>query len=272
LYRRQRMGKFVHCSYLFLSMYVFVLQSLRDSEPKTGKAVHDFLDKEKIANEFHEFKSKCELLTLLEKIKNDCIQMNVQPFVHFDCHGNNNGIGIITDGVRGQLITWKEVLDQFIEIYRASSKGSIVCMSSCNGFSATRMVGMGKACPYDHIVGSLIKIPFRKSLEAYKRFYKAVAAGTGIFEAGVAIHNAQDLKALQMMAVNRDTLWNLMIRGYERDQLTPEALEARKAYLLTELKRTFPNPLPAQLAELDYACSEAGQRELLAVFERRFFS
>ncbi|HEY4326349.1 MAG TPA: hypothetical protein VGN20_20350 [Mucilaginibacter sp.] len=254
-------------------MYIFVFESLRKSDPKTGKEVHDFLDTEKIANEFHRFNTKKELLDLLEIVKIKAAAEKIQPFVHFDCHGNQDGIGAVKLDATEEFIPWEDVLDKFIEIYQASQKKSIICMSSCKGFNASRMVAKAKPCPYDHVCGSFEEIGFDEAYRAYTRFYKNISSGISVFDAAVAIHQSADLKQVQFMAVNSQTLFKIMIDGYKADQLTEEKLAARKAHLLEVLKKNghpFPNKL--QLEYLDEACSIEGQQEILDRYKEVFFS
>ena len=103
-------------------MKIFVLESLREKDPKTGMYIHQFLDKKGISNEFHTFKTKQELINLLNAIKIKSASEDFQPFVHFDCHGNENGIAVVRNDNTEELITWKEIREQFREIYMASKR------------------------------------------------------------------------------------------------------------------------------------------------------
>ena len=103
-------------------MHIFVLQSLKKNDPKTGEQIHEYLNTEHISNEFHYFKSKEELLNLLELVKVKAATGNLQPFIHLDCHGNDQGIGAVTSDENVEMITWDDILDKSIEIYRSSNK------------------------------------------------------------------------------------------------------------------------------------------------------
>jgi hypothetical protein len=253
-------------------MHVFVLESLKATDPRTGKAIHRYLDKQGIGNTYLQFASKQVLFEILAKVKNTVAISGELPFVHFDCHGNNDGIAVITDGKKGELVTWAEILELFIDIYKTSKQGLVVCMSSCNGFHISRMVAMGKACPFDQLCGSLKKISFNKSMEAYKFFYKNVADGMPVFDAAIAIHHAAGLTELEFLSANKYSLWNLMVKGYERDHMTAQGIAAQKAKLLAALKAEFPEPNPAQLRWIDEACSIAGLQAIISDRERMFFS
>jgi hypothetical protein len=253
-------------------MHVFVLESLKTKDPKTGKAIHKFLGRENISSEYHQFTSITQLFDTLKHIETECLTKGLKPFVHFDCHGNGDGIAVITNGVNGELVQWAEILDQFIAIYRASNQGLVVCMSSCNGFHISRMVAMGKACPFDQLSGSLKKIPFGKSLQAYRLFYKRVFEGIPVFDAAVEIHHTAELSDVQFISANRATLWDLTYKGYVRDKLTPTALAAEKAELLAILYREFPNPSATQLNYIDQATSLNGKMQILADYQQTFLS
>jgi len=247
-------------------------QDQRTADPKTGELVHKFLDTENIANEFHRFASKQELLDLLELVKIESTTNQLQPFVHFDCHGNENGIGIVkTDGTE-EFMPWSEIQDSFIEIFQASKKRSVICFSSCEGFNAVKMVGKQKPCPYDHISGSFKKVGFAEAYEDYAEFYTGIANGKEIFQSAVDVHNDPTYRAVEFMAVNSSTLFELMMKGYQADQLKQDVLDARKARLLSLLKLTFPHPNREQLNALDYYCSVQGQQVLLENFKEIFFS
>jgi len=253
-------------------MYIFVFESLRENDPKTGEIIQTFLEKENIPSEFHHFHTRDELFALLEIVKVKASNADFQPIVHFDCHGNSDGIGAIGLDNREEFISWDDILDKFIEIYQASKKKSVISMSSCEGFNATKMIGKGKPCPYNYVCGSFGKISFEDSFKAFSKFYKNIQEGASIFDAAVAIHNNADLSHMNFMAIDSTTLFSMMMDGYIRDQLSEIKLAERKAYLLAILKITDPIPSPEQLDYLDKACSIEGHQQILDYYKYVFFS
>ena len=253
-------------------MYIFVFESLRHDDPKTGKKIHSFLESNEIPCEFHQYNSKEELYSFFELVKVKLSTEDIQPFIHFDCHGNSDGIGAVHLDKTEEFISWNDILDKFIEIYRASKKRLVINMSSCEGFNATKMVAKGKPCPYDHICGSFEKIGFEPSFQAFSKFYKAISEGMDIYDAGLLVHNDPELEQLNFISINSYTLFNNMIDNYKKEELSQEKLAARKAFLLQELKKTDPSPNKTQLEYLDSACSPEGQLEILDYYEQVFFS
>jgi hypothetical protein len=91
-------------------MKIFVLESLKQNDLKTGQLIHNYLDSKAALNEYHVFKSKIELLDILNVIKIESASENLKPFVHFYCHGNENGIGAIKPDESVELISWGEIV------------------------------------------------------------------------------------------------------------------------------------------------------------------
>lgn len=253
-------------------MHIFVLESLKKEDPKTGERIHEFLDEENISNKFHRFRTKEELFELLDIIQMKVVTEDILPFIHFDCHGNDDGIAAINDNDYLEFIAWGEILDKFIEIYKSSKKKSVISMSSCEGFNATKLVAKGKPCPYDYICGSFEKIKFDDSFNAFSTFYKNIEEGIDIFEAAVGIHNDPTLCHMNFMAIDSYTLFSTMIDNYKKEQLSQEVLSKRKLHLLEELLKTHPIPNKEQLDYLDRACSVEGQEEILQNYQNVFFS
>ena len=209
-------------------MKIFVLESLRVGDPKTGEFIHNFLDSKGFDNEYFEFRSKKELLNLLEKIKLSSSSNGIQPFVHFDCHGNNDGIGVVKVDSSEELITWDEIGDAFRDIYAASGKKSVICMSSCKGFNIIKLVAQLKPCPYDHVCGSFESISFSDSFYGYKKFYDLVISGKSYYDAAVEVHNDPQFIDLKFLGINSFTLFKMTVDGYIKLECTNERLAQKK--------------------------------------------
>lgn len=253
-------------------MYVFVLESLRNENLKTGEILHNSLANAGIPSNFRTFQNKDELMDLLDIIFKATIEENLKPFIHFDCHGNSKGIAAVNLSQKEEFIPWAFIRDKFIPIYKASAGQSVICLSACEGFSASAMVATGKPCPYYYIVGSFRKIPSRKSLEAFLEFYQKIWQDNNIWETAVAINNSAIYKDLEFMAVNRDTIWDLLRKGYLNDLSSPGYLAMRKASLLKQLKTSKEKLTADQQMFIDKAFTKEWQENKLNEYQRIFFS
>ena len=249
-------------------MKIFILESLRKNDPKTGEMVHNFLNKNGIENEFRIFRSKKELIDLLEAIKIKTAADHIQPFVHFDCHGNDEGIGVVMKNEKEELITWKEIRTMFRDIYMASKQKSVICMSSCEGFNMVKLVAQCEPCPYDYVCGSFEKISFEDSYHGYTKFYELILNGKPIFEAAVEVHNTEIEPNLKFLGINSMTLFKLAIDGYIDKECTAEKLEQRKI----NIKKKFGSMTESQMDSLEYIYSLEGQKEILERCAATFFS
>ena len=246
----------------------YILQSLRPADRKTGKEIYDSL-KDKCDMFFKEYQTKQGLLDILEYIKVDIQTTDKIPFVHFDCHGNENGIGVVkTDGTE-ELIAWTEIGDIFREIYLASSKKSIACFSSCKGFNSIKLVPEFKACPFDYVAGSFEKIGFNDSFEAFKEFYEQIISGIDIKPAAYHIHSKYD--KMKFVCFSANVLFELGSKSYLELKMTKEELEKHKQIAIKALG-SVENLNPQQKAYLEYAYSEQGQKDYIEKWRRIFFS
>lgn len=252
-------------------MKIFILESLRKDDPKTGQLIHQFLDKNGFENEFFNFHSKQELFDSFDKIKVKCSAGSFQPFVHFDCHGNDEGIGVVIDDNNEELITWTEIHAAFRDIYISSHRKSVICMSSCEGFNAVKLVARKEPCPYDFVCGSFEKISFADGYVGFQKFYQLVLSGKTVYDAALDVHNDVDLVKLKFIGLNSVTLFNLAIDGYLRKECTPEKLVQKKAYYKIIIEQDAPiNQI--QMDYLNKAFTIEGQRQILLEFANVFFS
>ena len=252
-------------------MKIFVLESLREKDPKTGKYVHEFLDTKGIENEFHTFNTKQELIDLLGTIKIKAASEDFQPFVHFDCHGNENGIAVVKKDGTEELITWKEIRTEFRNIYMTSKQKAVVCMSSCQGFNAVKMVAQCEPCPYDHVCGSFEKISFADSYNGYRKFYELILDGKTIFDAAVEVHNDDEFKKMKFLGINSKTLFKMAIDGYLEKECTEEKLNQKKE-LYQRILGQYGTLNDNQKEYLEKAFSLEGQKVIIERCAETFFS
>jgi hypothetical protein len=251
---------------------IFILESLRAKDPKTGEEVYSYLKSKKIESTFFCFKSVLELQNILTLIKVECSNSKKVAFVHIDCHGNEKGIGVVKDDESEELIKWDDLSDIFRSIYLATNRKSVICLSSCNGFNAMKMVAYNRPCPYDHICGSLEKISFSDSLKGYKLFYNLIALGKSIYDSAVEVHNNKNFKNLKFIGLNAKTLFQLAIDGYIKKECTIEKLEERKGRAIKELTDSGNRLSKEQISVLNISFSLEGQKEILNKYIDTFLS
>ena len=215
-------------------MKIYILESLRINDPKTGEMIHNDLTHKGFNNEFNLFKTKKKLFSILTKIKNDILKNNSQPVIHFDCHGDNEGICVI-NGKNEVLITWEELRIKFRELQIASGSRTVICMSSCEGLNVAKLVAAKEPCPYEFVCGSMEEIRFDLSLNAYIKYYDSIFSGKSFFDSAVDVSNMDDFKELKFIGVSSSKLFDLAVKGYIEFNCTPTLLASRKQKIINQL-------------------------------------
>lgn len=246
----------------------YILESLREGEPKTGELLYETF-KATADFAYIPFNSKEKLFEILDFIKLETIATNKKPFVHFDCHGNENGIGVVYADKSEKLIVWNEISEAFRTIYKSSAKHSVLCMSSCEGFNAIKLVTEKLSCPYDYVSGSFEKIGFKDSFDGYKKFYELAIAGSELVKAGIEVHKSFD--KLKFVCLSSSQLFEIAEKGYLNTKTSKEEVEKEKAKTIANASKVD-KLTPEMLAYIDYAYSDAGIAEYMQEWRKIFFS
>ena len=110
------------------------------------------------------------------------------PLLHISAHGNSNGI-VLSNGYQ---ISWHELRAHLRPLNEALAGTLIVCMSSCEGYSGTRMAMYPKdpALPYLALVGCATKPIWGETAVGFATLYHQLARGEHIESAVAAMRTA----------------------------------------------------------------------------------
>jgi hypothetical protein len=110
------------------------------------------------------------------------------PILHISAHGFADGIQLCS----GEILTWAELRNLLVPINRALSGSLIVCMSTCEGHSGSRMamVEGESEHPYYAIVGNISQPTWPETAVAFTTLYHLIANGRYLTDAVVAMRAA----------------------------------------------------------------------------------
>jgi len=110
------------------------------------------------------------------------------PLLHISAHGDSNGIGLSN----GYHMTWNELRSHLRPINEALNGTLIVCMSSCEGYSGTRMAmyPTDSKLPYLVLVGCVTKPVWGETAVGFATLYHQLARGEHIDTAVAAMRTA----------------------------------------------------------------------------------
>lgn len=221
--------------------------------------VHEHLQQAGQASTFHKYYHKEEIGRILSGVALDAAAHRRRVFVHFDCHGNEDGIAATNQEGQDELVTWGELRPWLREIFSTTGNKPILCLSSCKGFNAVKLVPSFEPCPYEYVTGSFEEIGFEESVKGYNLFYDGIISGLSIKDAALAVHNTPELKALKFVGLSAHALLEFAIDAYIEKECTPERLASKKEEAKKLLLSMGVLLDQAQLLELNYLYSIEGQ-------------
>ena len=100
---------------------------------------------------------------------------NSIPILHISAHGFSNGIQLSS----GEVILWHQLRELLIPVNQALSGSLIVCMSTCEGYSGSRMAMVPEADshPFWAIIGNSGKPSWPETAVAFATLYHLIANG-----------------------------------------------------------------------------------------------
>lgn len=100
---------------------------------------------------------------------------NLIPILHISAHGYSDGIQLSS----GEILQWHELRQLLVPINKALGGSLILCMSTCEGFSGTRMAMREDSTdhPFYAIVGNGSKPTWPETAVGFATFYHLVANG-----------------------------------------------------------------------------------------------
>jgi len=101
------------------------------------------------------------------------------PVIHLSGHGNKHGFQL-TDGT---FLTWTELSEVFRSINQAVSGKLVVCLSCCEGFTATHCALFANPLPFASLVGNTGSPTWAEAAVAFTTFYHLLRCGRQVKDA-----------------------------------------------------------------------------------------
>ena len=100
---------------------------------------------------------------------------NKIPILHISAHGFSDGIQLSS----GDVILWSQLRELLVPVNQALSGSLIVCMSTCEGYSGSRMAMKPESNdhPFWTIIGNDDKPTWPETAVAFATFYHLIANG-----------------------------------------------------------------------------------------------
>ena len=186
-----------------------------------------------ISKEAFEYAIKFDLPEVMKNIPDRI------PILHISAHGSSNGIQFSNQ----ETLDWRSLRDLLMPISVALNGSLMLCMSSCEGFSACRMAMQihDTNNPFFAVIGHTLKPTWADTAIAYATFYHLIAKGHYVIDAVNAMQKAsgderfsiitaQAARQAYIEAINDINAENVQLNLEQQAQNTPEPPSA-KAFL-----------------------------------------
>lgn len=194
--------------------------------------------------EFIDVNSKKDFINILRKIKTECSELDVKPFIHFECHGSKNGLVLKSTG----KVFWSELLSYLTKINVACGNHLFTSFSSCYGGYLTFPLlekaakGQKNRAPVFGLIGPSDEISFGEVREGFDEFFKTILENNsiddGIKKLEEKISKSSGYVIVTCEAILKELLNGLLKMDSERKfrskiQFNAFLLEQAKQYLFT---------------------------------------
>lgn len=156
---------------------VYIIESLREDELKTGKSLHeDFLHYNDINNEYgfeyQPIKNWDGLKFFLEIIYSDIKTKNVLPIIHFEMHGDIDGIQLSS----GEIVPWNELAVRLQKINIELKNKLVAVFALCHGihFLSVFYEFMNSRTPFAGIIISADFVRVSEIKYGFPKFYEMI--------------------------------------------------------------------------------------------------
>lgn len=119
-------------------------------------------------NEFYDVNNKKELFLYLQEIISTAKNESKFYFLHFEVHGNKNGISLKND----EFVHWNELIPLFRELNILYKNTLSVYLAVCEGLSLLKAINKFDRSPFAFVIGGYSKVYDRDILNGFEEFYR----------------------------------------------------------------------------------------------------
>lgn len=215
---------------------LWVIESLRVKDLKTGRRLVDGqLTQAQHAHPHLEVAyntpaAKQELLNLLHHIRDEA-RKGIYPMLHFECHGNEDGLGTAD----GDLIEWDELRKVCIEINHGCRLNLVVVLAACNGIYFMRTAEQLDRAPFWAVIGPETEVNEDDVESDFGAFYTKLFESLDGSAAVLALNRGLSRANRQYHFSSIEAIFLRAYVAYHRDHCTGEGLRKRTEELLRVL-------------------------------------
>lgn len=220
---------------------IIVIQSLPSDEKQTGRELYEDTVKPLCGRiNWHsgliDIESKAQFMMLPEILLKRLLENNLRPFLHFEIHGENSGLGLVLSN--RELVTWTEVGSVTRSINTTLNNELFISLATCKG--AYILKSINDPCmvaPFWGIIGPKAEILLNDVIEDFTAFYTEFLTGFNLQKSIDAL-NTSNIRA-PYVAMTAEAIFNMFIEDYF--EFNPLDKELKFQQLSPKMKDIHPN-------------------------------
>ena len=217
-----------------------VIESLGPKEVSTGKILTGYVSsldavvQSAIPVEVQDCPSAKSLLDLLDAMVSDAKQQQIYPILHFECHGDEQGRGLVF--ANGELMRWAELASRLKELNLAIGFNLLAFFAACNAFYFIEEMKAIQPAPLYAVVAPTDNVDPSEVMRGAMLYYRTLFNSS---DAGVALSalKAEKLSVGQWFGKTAEQWFEEVVVGYFEGQCSTKAIAERARSLYQQQSR-----------------------------------
>ena len=151
---------------------IWIIEWLPSGDPRTGKHLHEWMQSQRPGwSAYFKCESKQDVLSAIERASDLAQNSKMNPVLHIEAHGNENGLGRQYASGHVEFIEWNEITKSLQKLNLVTRCNLVVVVAACIGFAGIKALVQGPRAPAVALVGPDASIMSNNLLSATKKFY-----------------------------------------------------------------------------------------------------
>jgi hypothetical protein len=220
---------------------IFVIQSLPEGDRRTGDEIElrikyiSFKDPS-ITVELIDIDSRSAFFNSL-KLINRLIPNGILPFIHFEIHGNKQGLVLSNN----EFVEWSDIKEPLRYLNKQTKNNLFISLATCYGGYLLNLYKPWEACPFYGYIGP-ISTAIDIELEAsYSAFFETLLLTNDFANATEKLQETVEGNSKLYICINCTQYFNHLTSQYKEENKNPRIRNDRVMQITRHLKKEYPN-------------------------------
>ena len=151
---------------------IWIIEWLPSGDLRTGKLLHEWMQSQRPGwSAYFKCESKQDVLSAIERARDLAENSKMNPVLHIEAHGNENGLGRQYASGHVEFLKWNEITNSLQKLNLVTRCNLVVVVAACIGFAGIKALVQGPRAPAVALVGPDASIMSDNLLSATKEFY-----------------------------------------------------------------------------------------------------